>query len=178
MTCSSNGLPCRCTSGLGSSPDRAASRFPLPAARISASLVLDIMCLHNLVSARWFASWPVIEIANADIGGAEDPRIGDAGGRFRKPERAALAVLLDEVNAARPERRILCRPTLNPRDCIILCIDPYASAKQILVGPLGNRVDNIGGPALQVLRSDQVKLIVARNQTCLGTGIRQRRFRL
>src|SRR5271165_6591039 len=143
MTCSSNGLPCRCTSGLGSSPDRAASRFPLPAARISASLVLDIMCLHNLVSARWFASWPVIEIANADIGGAEDPRVGGAGGRFRKPERATLAVLLDEVNAARPERGVLGRLTLNAGDRIVFRVHPYASAEQILVTALGNSIKYI-----------------------------------
>src|SRR5271165_4071367 len=110
MTCSSRGLPCNCTSGLGSSPERAASRLPLPAARITASLVLDILHLgrrRGRGPTRGFRKRGIIEIANADIGGTEDQRVGDAGGRFRKPERAALAVLLDEMNTARPEGWVL-----------------------------------------------------------------------
>src|SRR6516225_1179655 len=45
MTCSSSGLPWSCTSGLGSSPERAGRRLPLPAARIKATLGLDIFDL-------------------------------------------------------------------------------------------------------------------------------------
>src|SRR5271157_881161 len=180
MTCSSSGLPCNCTSGLGSSPERAASRLPLPAARISASLVIDVLDLGRRRARgpmRRIRKRGIIEIANADIGGAEDPRVGDAGGRFRKPESSALVVLLDEVNTPRPERWVFCRHTLHPRDCKILCIDPYASAKQILIGALGNSFYNIGGPALRVLRSDQAKLVVRRNHACLGAGVGLRGFR-
>src|SRR5271165_5536325 len=154
MTCSSRGLPCTCTSGLGSSPERAASRLPLPAARISASLVFDILDLgwrRARGPTRRIRKRGIIEISNADIGGAEDPRVGDAGGRFRKPESSALVVLLDEVNTTRPERWGLCRYTLHPRDCKILRIDPYASAKQILIGALGNSVNDVGRPTLKVL---------------------------
>src|SRR5271165_4301774 len=180
MTCSSRGLPWSCTSGLGSSPERAARRLPLPAARISASLVFDILNLGQRRArgpTRGIRKRGIIEIANADIGGAEDPCVGDAGGRFRIPESTALVVLLDEVNTTRPERWDFGRYTLYPRYCEILCIDPYASAKQILIGALGNSFYNIGVPALQILRSDQAKLVVRRNHACLGAGVGLRGFR-
>src|SRR5215469_2804524 len=96
MTCSSSGLPWKRTSGLGSSPLRAASLVPIPAARIRAVLVLDITSLHDLVTLRWFVRWPVIEIADGNVSGAEDHRFRDAGGIRGKPEGAVLVVLLDD----------------------------------------------------------------------------------
>ncbi len=47
ITCSRRGVPFSGTSGFGPSPDRAAMRLPLPAARIKASLVVCIVCLHQ-----------------------------------------------------------------------------------------------------------------------------------
>src|SRR5271165_3761201 len=132
MTCSSRGLPCTCTSGLGSSPERAASRLPLPAARISASLVFDILDLGRRRARgpmRGIRKRGIVEIADADIGGAKDVRVGDTGGRCRIPERATLVILLDEVHAPRPEGRVLGRLPLNPCHCEVFCVDPYASAK-------------------------------------------------
>src|SRR5271165_2641 len=175
MTCSSSGLPCNCTSGLGSSPERAARRLPLPAARIRASLVLDILNLGRRWArgpTRGFRKRGIIEVANADIGAVKDQRFGEAGGLDRIPERTALAVLLHEVNTTCPEGWTLCRLTLNARDRKIFRIDPDASAEQILVTTLGNSVNGIGKPTLNIFGSDKVKLVVCRNHACLGAGVR------
>src|SRR5215469_11060435 len=154
MTCSSSGLPWNRTSGLGSSPLRAASLVPIPAARIRAVLVLDITSLHDLVTLRCFVRWPVIDIADADVGAVEDHCLGEACGLNRVPESTALAVLLDEVNTARPEGWILSRLTLNARDRKILRIDPDAAAKQILVAAPGNGINEVGRPTLHGFGSD------------------------
>src|SRR5215469_10068580 len=132
MTCSSSGLPWSCTSGLGSSPEQAARRLPLPAARIRATLVLDIFDLGwrwARGAARGIRERGIIEVANADVGAVEDHRHGEACGLNRIPESSALVILLDEVDTARPEGGILGRLTLYPRDRKILRIDPDAAAK-------------------------------------------------
>src|SRR3974390_1203574 len=152
MTCSSSGLPCSCTSGLGSSPERAARRLPLPAARIRATLVLDILDLGwrwARGAARGIRKRRIIEIANADVGAVEDHRFGEACGLHRIPESSTLVILLNEVNAAGPEGGILGRLTFNARNREILCIDPDATAKEILVTALGNGINHVGGPTLQ-----------------------------
>src|SRR3974390_553578 len=130
MTCSSSGLPWSFTSGLGSSPERAARRLPLPAARIRASLVLDILYLGGRSArgaTRGIRKRGIIEIADGDIRGAKNVRFGDAGGQCRIPERTALLILLNEVHAARPEGWVLGRLALNSCDCEVFRIDPYAS---------------------------------------------------
>src|SRR5215472_12422771 len=132
MTCSSSGLPWSCTSGLGSSPERAARRLPLPAARIRATLVLDILDLGwrwARGAMRGVRKRRIIEIANAHVGAVEDHRFGEACGLNRIPESSTLVILLDEVNTASPEGGILSGLTLYPRDRQILLIDPDAAAK-------------------------------------------------
>src|SRR3974390_3252521 len=132
MTCSSSGLPCSCTSGLGSSPERAARRLPLPAARIRASLVLDILNLGwrwARGATRGIRKRGIIEIVNADVGAVEDHRFGEACGLHWIPESSTLVILLNEVNAARPERRILCGLTLRSSESKIFGIHPYPSTE-------------------------------------------------
>src|SRR5579864_8860882 len=88
ITCSSSGVPCTCTSGLGPSPDRAAMRLPFPAARIKANLAVCIVCLRQCVvgsRGRRIECRLVIEIADAHLGGAEHSRLGYACGLQRKP---------------------------------------------------------------------------------------------
>src|SRR5215469_108963 len=147
MTCSSSGLPRKRTSGFGSSPLRAASLVPIPAARMRAVLVLDITSLHDLVTLRWFVRWPVIEIADGNVSAAEDYRFRDAGGIRGKPEGSILVVLLDEVNTVRPEGWAFGRLTVDAGDRIIFSINPNAPAKQVLVSTFRNYVDYVCGTA-------------------------------
>src|SRR5215472_7808910 len=157
MTCSSSGLLWSCTSGLGSSPERDARRLPFPAARIRATLVLDILDLGwrwARGATRGIRKRGIIEVANADVGAVEDHCFGEACGLNRIPEGSTLAILLDELNTARPEGRIFGRLTLNACDCKILRIDPDAAAKQILVTAPGNGINEVGGPTLHGFGSD------------------------
>src|SRR5215467_10160919 len=127
MTCSSSGLLWSCTSGLGSSPERDARRLPFPAARIRATLVLDILNLGwrwARGATRGIRKREIVEVANADVGPVEDHRFGEACGLNRVPESSAPAILLDEMNTARPEGGILSRLPLNARDRKIFRIDP------------------------------------------------------
>src|SRR3974390_1949967 len=150
MTCSSSGLPCSCTSGLGSSPERAARRLPLPAARIRATLVLDILDLGwrwARGAARGIRKRRIIEIANADVGAVEDHRFGEACGLHRIPESSTLVILLNEVNAAGPEGGVFRWLAFGAGECEVFGIHPYASTEQVLVTALGNDLDHIGRPA-------------------------------
>src|SRR5215471_10867619 len=177
MTCSSSGLPRKRTSGLGSSPLRAASLVPIPAARIRAVLVLDITSLHDLVTLRWFVRWPVIEIADGNVGGAEDHHFRDAGGIRGKPEGAVLVVLLDEVNTMRPEGWLFGRLTVDAGDRIIFGINPYAPAKQILVGAFRNCVDYVCGTTHNGFGADKLKVVVLRDDPRFGASCRARTLR-
>src|SRR5208283_345001 len=181
MTCSSSGLPRSCTSGLGSSPEHAARRLPLPAARIRASLVLDILYLGRRWARgtmRGIRKRGISEIADGDIRGAKNVRLGDTGGQCRIPERTALLILLNEMHAARPEGWVLGRLALNSCHCELFRIDPYPSAKQILVVTLRNSLDQVGRPTLKIFGSDQAKFIILRDHPGHGAGGRLRRFRL
>src|SRR5215469_5590656 len=162
MTCSSSGLPRSSTSGLGSSPERAARRLPLPAARISASLVLDILDLGwrwPRGGTRGIGKRGIIEVANADVGTVKDHRFGEACGLNRIPESTALVVLLDEVNTACPEGWVLCWLAFGAGKCEVFGIHPYLSTEQVLVTAFGKELDHIGGPAFQRFGPNHLKRI-------------------
>src|SRR5215469_227878 len=166
MTCSSSGLPWSCTSGLGSSPERAARRLPLPAARIRAILVLDIFDLGwrwARGATRGIRKRGIIKVANADVGAVEDHRLGEACGLDRIPESSALVILLDEVDTPRPEGWILRWLAFGAGQCEVFGIHPYPSTEQVLVTALGSDLNQVAWPAFERLHPDHLKLIVVGN---------------
>src|SRR5262252_7697798 len=114
-TCSSRGLPFRSMRGLGRVSDTLARRLPLPAARIRPRLLLGIIdlfhrgCIRFGTTAAGRSIRRVVEILNRHIRFADHASLGDAFRRGWEPEIAALLILVDEMNTARPERRVLRR---------------------------------------------------------------------
>src|SRR5215467_14134231 len=149
MTCSSSGLLWSCTSGLGSSPERDARRLPFPAARIRATLVLDILDLGwrwACRAARGIRKRGIIEVANADVGAVEDHRFGEACGLNRIPEGAAFVILLDEVDTPRPEGWILRWLAFGAGEREVFGIHPYPSTEKVLVTAFGRDLNHVAWP--------------------------------
>ena len=64
----------------------------------------------------------------------------------RETRTLPFAVLLDEMNTARPKGWVFGRLTLDAGERIVFGINPYAPAKQVFVPALGNNVDDICRP--------------------------------
>src|ERR1700733_718460 len=102
----------------------------------------------------------IVEILNVHFRGAEDADIGHRTVGYRKPERAILVVLVNEVNALKPEGRILGRLALNTNDRVFVGVHPDSASGEIFVLGLGLDRNHVRQAAPDVLRPGHFKRVV------------------
>src|SRR5271165_645233 len=183
MTCSSRGTPSNRTSGLGRKPETLFSRLPRPAARMTATLVLSMICLnpvHHRLSRQGRLSSRIrliIEVANRDLGFSENACVGHAFCRDGEPKGAGFVILLHEMNAMRPKRRIFCWFALDSNDRKILGIDPDAALEQVFILALRDNLDDVSRPSVQGIVAEHLESIILGSKAGGPTNLRLGSFR-
>src|SRR5208337_30987 len=176
-------MPSNRTSGLGRKPETLFSRLPRPAARMTATLVLSIIYLNAghvslfRCGRRGAGIRLIIEVANRDVGSPKDACFGHAFCREGEPERAGFVILLHEMNAVRPKRRIFCWFALDSNDRKILGIDPDAALEQVFILALRDNLNDVDRSSVQGIVAEHLESIILGSKAGGRTNLRLGSFR-
>src|SRR5208282_4519999 len=113
----------------------------------------------------------VIDVADVEAGGAKDADVGDALGGRRVPERTALAIGLNKMDATGPERGVPGGLTLGPYKGVVLGVDPDPSFEQTLLVSLGDDIYGVCHSTVPQCRARHPEFVVLLTQARLHTQL-------